>query len=161
MKKITFVALCAVLFVLSSCSTYQYTARQLNIERQNVIMTPTVVDINADYTKRVDVTSGWCATKEDAMNECKYNAILNNHIDVVVDPIFKIEHKVTKRKGFRATLTGFAGFYTNSRTIIEDMQQLKDFSREDIEKYLILHNPEVLQYLNQHGDVITINNNGK
>ena len=28
--------------------------------------------------------------------------------------------------------------------------------REDIEKYLILHNPEVLKYINTQGDVVNI-----
>ena len=118
--------------------------------------------VKPDYSKRIEVTSGWCDTKEEAMNECKYVAITSQKIDVVVDPIYKLEMKKGKlRKNFKATLTGFAGYYTNSRTMYEDIEQLKKFSREEIENYLIMHNPEVLKYLNAQGDVVNIYHGGQ
>lgn len=161
MKTIIKSSLMAVVLVLSSCSTYQYTARQTNINRQDINMAPTVVDVKPDYSKRIEVTSGWCDTKEEAMNECKYVAITSQKIDVVVDPIYKLEMRKGKlRRNFKATLTGFAGYYTNSRTMYEDMEQLKKFSREEIENYLIMHNPEVLKYLNAQGDVVNIYHGG-
>ncbi|MBR4704545.1 MAG: hypothetical protein IKP02_02960 [Paludibacteraceae bacterium] len=161
MKTILKSSLMAVALVLSSCSTYQYTARQTNINRQDINMAPTVVDVKPDYAKRIEVTSGWCNTKEEAMNECKYMAITTQKIDVVVDPIYKLEFRKGKlSKNFKATLTGFAGYYTNSRTMYEDMEQLKKFSREEIENYLIMHNPEVLKYLNAQGDVVNIFHGG-
>ena len=157
MKNILFGSLMAVMLVLSSCSTYQYTARQTDINRQNITMSPTIVDVRADYTKRVEVYSSWCDSKEEAINECKYNAITQNKIDVVVDPIYKIEFRKGKLKqNFKATLTGFGGYYTNSRSVYEDMEQLKNFSVEDVEKYLIMHNPEVLKYMNAKGEVVNI-----
>ena len=157
MKKILSGSIFALAILLSSCSTYQYTARQTTIERQNITMAPTIVDVKPDYTKRVEVTSKWCKTKDEALNECKYNAITTNKIDVVVDPIFKIEYnKGQLSRPYKATLTGFAGYYVNSRTLYEDIAKLKEFSREDIEKYLILHQPEVLQYMNAQGDVVNI-----
>lgn len=160
MKKILLGSIFAIILLLSSCSTYQYTARQTVVERQNITMTPTIVDVKPDYTKRIEVTSQWCKTKEEALNECKYNAITTNKIDVVVDPIFKIEFKKSQpSKPYKATLIGFAGYYVNSRTLYEDMEKLKGFSREDIEKYLILHQPEVLKYINAQGDVVNIYHN--
>lgn len=162
MKTIYKSSLIAVVLVLSSCSTYQYTARQTNVNRQDINMAPTVVDVKPDYSKRIEVTSGWCDTKEEAMNECKYEAITSQKIDVVVDPIYKLECKRGKlRRNFKATLTGFAGYYTNSRSMYEDMDQLKKFSREEIENYLILHNPEILKYLNAPGDVVNIYHGGQ
>ena len=160
MKKILLGNIFVVVLFLSSCSTYQYTARQTNVERQNITMAPTIVDVKPDYTKRVEVTSGWCKTKDEALNECKYNAITANNIDVVVDPIFKVARNNGRlSKPYKATLTGFAGYYVNSRTLYEDIAKLKEFSREDIEKYLILHQPEVLQYMNAQGDVLNIYHN--
>lgn len=161
MKKILLGSIFAIALVLNGCSTYQYTSRQTNVERENITMSPTIVDVRPDYEKRVEVTSGWCKTKEIAMDECRYNAIVNNKIDVVVDPIFKVEiNKARSSKKYRATLTGFAGYYTNSRTLFEDIERLKNFSREDIEKYLILQNPEVLKYMNrEEGDVVNIYHN--
>jgi hypothetical protein len=157
MKKILFGGIFAIALIFSGCSSYQYTARQTNVIRENITMSPTIVDVRPDYEKRIEVTSNWCKTEKEAMDECRYSAIINNQIDVVVDPIFKVE----RRKGhgpkkYKATLTGFAGYYTNSRTLFEDIERLKNFSREDIEKYLILQNPEVLKYMNKQGDVVNI-----
>ena len=160
MKKILLGSILASILILSGCSTYQYTSRQTNIQREDITMPPTVVDVRPDYEKRIEVTSGWCKTKEMAMDECRYIAIVNNKIDVVVDPIFKVElNRARSSKKYKATLTGFAGYYTNSRTLFEDIERLKNFSREDIEKYLILQNPEVLKYMNKQGDIVNIYHN--
>jgi hypothetical protein len=160
MKKILLGSFSVVALLLSSCSSYQYTARQTNVVRQNITMSPTIVDVKPDYAKRVEVTSSWCKTKEEALNECKFNAITTHNIDVVVDPIFKVEYNKSQlSRPYKATLVGFAGYYVNSRTLYEDMERLKAFSREDIEKYLILHQPEVLKYMNAQGDVVNIYHN--
>ena len=132
MKRLFFATITVLAFTLTGCSTYQYSARQAGINRQDIQATPTIVDVKADFTKRVEVTSGWCPTKSDAMAECNYRAITENKIDLVVDPIYKIEYRILKRK-FKASLIGFAGYYTNSRTQIEDMELIKKLTREDIE----------------------------
>lgn len=160
MKRIFFATICVLALVLTSCSTYQYSARHAAIDRHDILATPTVVDVRADFTKRVDVTSNWQRTKEDAIAECQYLAITENKIDIVVDPIYKIQYRSARaRKKFKASLVGFGGFYTNSRTQLEDIEALKSMTREDIEKYLILHNPEVLQYMNAKGEVVNIYHN--
>ena len=158
MKRLFFATITVLAFTLTGCSTYQYSARQAGINRQDIQATPTIVDVKADFSKRVEVTSGWCPTKSDAMAECNYRAITENKIDLVVDPIYKIEYRILKRK-FKASLIGFAGYYTNSRTQIEDMELIKKLTREDIEKYLIMHNPEVLKYMNAQGEVVNIYHN--
>lgn len=159
MKKITFVSLCALAMVFTACSTYQYGARHADINRQAITATPTVVDVKPDFNKRVNVTSTWQRTKQDAMAECQYMAIMNNKIDIVVDPIYKIEFRPTRMKKWKAELVGFAGYYVNPRTQYEDIKELQKFSREDIEKYLILHDSEVLKYLNAKGEVVNIYHN--
>ena len=160
MKKIFLASLCAI--ALSSCTIYQYTGRDASINRQNIQATPTIVDVKADFTKRVNTTSNWQRTAEQAMEECKYLAITANNIDIVVDPIYQIQvrpHKI--RKKFKATLTGFGGYYINSRNPMEDMNLIKNFTREEIENYLLLHQSEMmLPYLyqpqNPMGDVINV-----
>jgi len=160
MKKALLLSVCAAALVLTSCSTYQYTARQTDINRQEIQASPTLVDIKPDFSKRVDVTSGWHKSKEDAMAECRFMAITGGKIDLVVDPIYRIEFRPTKmRKKYKATLVGFGGYYTNGRTLFEDIEAVKDFSLEDIEKYLILNNPDVLKYLNAKGEVVNIYHN--
>ena len=155
MKKISMLLVVAAAF-FCSCSTYQYTSRQTFVNNQNIVASPTVVDVNVDYAKRITATSRSCKTQSEAMQEAKYIAIVDNKIDILVDMIYKIEKKGNR---YLATVTGFAGYYKNSRSLYEDIKQLKDVSKEDIEKYLIIHNPEVIQYMNQKGEVVNIYHN--
>ena len=155
-KNIFVVAFVAILF--SSCSTYQYSARQTYVNNQNITASPTVVDVQVNYNKRVTETSGKCKTLEEAMNEAKYLAITKNNIDVLVDMIYKVEKQSRK---YQVTVTGFAGYYKNSRTFYEDVKLLEQVSKEDVEKYLILHNPEVVKYMNQKGEVVNIYSKGR
>lgn len=158
MKRIIFASICVMALVLTSCTTYQYSSRNAAIDRRDIQATPTVVDVRADFSKRVEVTSNWQRTKEDAIAECQYLAITENKVDIVVDPIYKIQYRASRAlKKFKASLVGFGGYYTNSRTQREDIDALKNLTREDIEKYLILHNPEVLKYMNAQGEVVNIN----
>ena len=162
MKKSLIFSACVAMLALvamSSCSTaskssYSYSARQSDVIRQDIQATPTIVDVVTDYAKRVVATSDWQSSKEDAMNECRFLAITENNIDIVVDPIFKIECNGSR---YKATLTGFAGYYANPRGLVDDIKALREVSKEDIEKYLIFHNPEVLQYLNPKSEVVNIN----
>ncbi len=157
MKKIIITSLAAIV-CLCGCSTYQYSSRQVYVNNQNITAAPTVVDVKVDYTKRITETSRRCKTQQEAIQEAKYNAIVNNKIDVLVDMIYKIENSARK---YQATVTGFAGYYINSRTFYEDVKLLESVGKEDVEKYLILHNPEVIKYMNQKGEVVNIYHNEK
>ena len=53
------------------------------------------------------------------------------------------------------------GIEAHRTTIYEDIKLLEDVKKEDIEKYLILHNPEVIKYMNQKGEVVNIYHNEK
>jgi hypothetical protein len=165
MKKLFFIILCVSGMVLSGCSTYQYqyeySSREARVARPDIHATPTVVDVRADYSKRIEVVSEWHQTREEAMDECRYLAITRHNVDIVVDPIFKIENRIGNINGYKATLTGFGGYYTNPRTMFEDIEALKKFSKEDLEKYMIMHNPAVLQYLNPHTKGASIHTNGE
>ena len=158
MKKILTIAICAMTF--ASCTVYQYTGRDAAINRQAFQATPTIVDVKADFNKRVTATSDWLRTEEDAMAQCRYIAITENKIDIVVDPVYQIQvrpHKIRKR--YKVVLSGFAGYYTNARTPMEDIETVKKYSREEIENFLLLNRSElVLPYFYQQntGDVINI-----
>ena len=155
MKKIS-IFLFAAALCLCSCSTYRYSARQIFVENHNIMASPTVVDVDVDYTKRITETSGRCKTQAEALQEAKYQAITKNDIDILVDMVYKVQKKGTK---YRATVTGFSGYYKNSRSLQEEIRMLGDIDREDIEKYLILHNPEVIKYINQKGETVNIYHN--
>lgn len=144
MKKHIFLST-VIVAVLSSCSSaqYFYSSHHTTIDRSDISVSSTIVDVKADFTKRIEATSSWCDNIETAKLEAQYLAITKNKIDIVVDPIYKI----TETKGqYQVTLHGFAGYYTNSRTFYEDLKQLREIDREDIEKYMLLHNPEMLHY---------------
>ena len=142
--------------MMCSCSTYQYTSRQTFVDKQNITATPTIVDVRVDYKNRITETSHRCRSYDEALQEAKYRAIINNNIDVLVDIIYKVEKTGGK---FQATVSGFAGYYQNSRTFYEDIKLLESVKKEDVEKYLILHNPEVIKYMNQQGEVVNIFHN--
>ncbi|MBR1809664.1 MAG: hypothetical protein IJ776_09805 [Paludibacteraceae bacterium] len=159
--KYMFATALVALFAVS-CKNYSYIARESNIPDKTINATPTIVDIKADYKFRIQEQSGRCRTKEEAMAEAKYKAILNNKIDIVVDPIYKIERRPTGYRKYTAWLTGFAGYYVNDRTVLEDIKQLKDLPMEDIEKYLLMRDPELIRYFREgtpEGDVINIYHN--
>ena len=90
----------------------------------------------------------------EAKEEARYLAVTDNKCDVIVDPIYKIEHR---SRTYKAYLTGFAGYYQNPRTLYEDIQMYKDVKKEDIEKYLILKDPSILGLMHPAGPSEVVN----
>ncbi len=82
---------------------------------------PYVADLDVDFTKTVTATSKKHATAGQAKNEAYYNAITQNNIHVVVDPIYAVR---TARTLFgaksTAEITGFSGMYKNARKQSDD-----------------------------------------
>lgn len=128
------------------------------MDRHNIIASPTVVDVNVDYSKRITETSRKTKSRDEAVQEAKYQAITKHNIDILVDMVCKLEKKGSK---YQATVTGYAGYYINSRTLKEDLKMIGEFNKEDIEKYLMMHNPEVIKYIYRNNESITINHNGE
>lgn len=157
MKQIKFFAAVVVAaLALSSCTTYSYTSRSTTVVRENIDGTAMIVDVRPDFNKHIATESRRCKTPNEAREEAKYLAITNNKCDVIVDPVYKIEQRGMK---FKAYLVGFAGYYENPRTLYEDIKLLKSISKEDIEKYLILKDPSVLEMINKVGNSQVININ--
>lgn len=149
------IALVAIAICLSftSCKSVFYQSRGVAIQNQDIVSTPTVVDIQVDLTKRVTYSDSHFVsysstskeqTEQLALNAARYNCIMANNIDVVVDPVYKI----TFKKGFKKAkveLTGYAGYYQNPRTLYDDVNSLQKFSMDDIKKYLLFNHPTLLQ----------------
>lgn len=74
-------------FPAKCVTVVKYTARQTFVNNQNIVASPTVVDVSADYAKRITATSRSCKTQTEAMQEAKYMAIVDNKIDILVDMI--------------------------------------------------------------------------
>ena len=146
MKQIRiFAVITVVMLVMSSCSYYTYTSRSVKVNRADLYQSAMIVDVRPDFSKRIITESRPCKTASQAMEEAKYQAVVGNQCDVIVDPVYKVTKTGSR---YRASLTGFAGFYKNPRTIYEDINLLKDVSREDIEKHLILQDPNIIGLMN-------------
>ena len=147
MKQSHFLPLMLLALFMSSCTTYQYTARQTEINRRPMDTKEQRAGIRVDYTKRVTATSSYQLTRKDAIAEAEFICIEEAKIDVVVDPIYKIEFNPFKwKKNFRATIIGYAGMYEEKQTLLDESKQ---YTIDDIEKYKLLYDPDFLQYYYQ------------
>ena len=148
MKKINFIWLLLGI-ALSSCSTYQYTARQTNVQRRTIDTHEQMAGIDVDYTKTVTATSNFQLTRRDAIEEAEYICIQKSKVDVIVDPIVKVEYNPLKlKKRYKATITGYAGMYKEEPTKLE---KSKEYTLEEIEKYKLLTDPTFPQYYYNNG----------
>ena len=162
MNKNLLIILCA--FLVSSCTSYRFTKQNFPSEnsRTNGIANNVnlqanqsfSVDVKVDLGKIVTANSETHENEEDAKNEAYYNCIINNDIDIVVDPIWKetvIEapgpFRFIYKNQYQYEIRGYAGYYRNIQdagdTKIQDAQdelalkkiQLEldklDFEKED------------------------------
>jgi hypothetical protein len=137
MKKVLFFAIVIVFF--SSCNVYKHTSRSTSIANNELITNNIVVDVKVEPSKIVTATSGVRESIELAKNEAYYKAITEKNIDIVVDPIFEISTIGTK---YTAKVTGYAGYYTNPRSKIEAVKELKEVKSVDITSFDKLYNFE-------------------
>ena len=108
--------------LVSSCKTYNHSSRRVDISNKNLNTESVVVDIKPDFEKKVIGSSTKLhKTAAKAMEEAYFNAIIENNIDVLVDPIYSVS--TTKAFLFffggksEATVNGYAGYYQNARPI--------------------------------------------
>jgi len=147
MKQSHFLPLMLLALFMSSCTTYQYTARQTEINRRPMDTKEQRAGIRVDYTKRVTATSSYQLTRKDAIAEAEFICIEEAKIDVVVDPIYRIEFNPFKwKKNYRATIIGYAGMYEEKQTLLDESKQ---YTIDDIEKYKLLYDPNFLPYYYQ------------
>lgn len=143
-KLLTKALLLGLMAVLSGCSTYQYSARQVNVDRRDIATKRQAAEIVVDYSRTVTATSDYSMTRKDAIEEAEQTCILREKIDVVVDPIFKLEFAPFKfKKKWKATVTGYAGTYKAAPAGVD---AVKDYNMEDIEKYKLLTDPDFPKY---------------
>ena len=141
MKKIIYTLI--LTSFMTSCSFYKYTNQdtcepdRVNTISNNVSLTAKkdfAVDVRIDLDKIVTGVSQNHADENDARNEAYYNCIVENDIDLVIDPLFK---KITNeapgifkmfyKNQYRYEIRGYAGYYENPRDAgDETLQNLKD-----------------------------------
>ncbi len=141
MKKIIYTLLFTSF--MTSCTFYKYTNQdtcepdRANTISNNVSLTAKkdfAVDVRIDLDAIVTGASQNHADENDARNEAYYNCIVENDIDLVIDPLFKkITNeapgifKIFYKNQYRYEIRGYAGYYENPRDAgDETLQNLKD-----------------------------------
>ena len=121
--------------LLSSCSVYKYSSRVAETQTQNnIYITPSVVDVKIDLKKKITVVSNIQKTEDAARENAYYKAITDNDIDILVSPIYEIE--IQSGGNCKATVTGFAGYFMNPRTVTEDKKLEYDAKLAALDKML-------------------------
>ena len=128
------------------CSSYSYTSRSTSVNQHAISSTQATADIEINYSQKVTASSDFQKFPSQAKQEAIYRCIMNSGIDVLIDPIFQIENRSVT--GYRATVTGFAGHYKAGKNEMDEMIE-KNYSKEDIEKFLLLTDPNFYQYYYQ------------
>ena len=137
-------AMLTMVSFLTSCTVYQYTGRQTDIRNRGIDGTEQRAGIKVDYSKRVTATSNYQITRSDAINEAEFLCIQNEKIDVVVDPIIKIEYNPLKlKKQYKATIMGYAGMYEERPKLLDESMM---YTIDDIEKFKLMYDPSFLDY---------------
>ena len=135
-----------LLLVQVGCTTYSYTSRSTSVNQRVINSSQATADMDINYKKKVTATSDFQKFPNQAKQQAIYQCIMNNDIDVLVDPIFQVENRPIT--GYRATVTGFAGYYKEGMNGLDEVID-KKYKKEDIEKYLLLTDPSFLQYYYQ------------
>ena len=135
--------------IQAGCTTFSYTSRSTRVNQNEIRTSEQVADVTVNYQKKITATSDFQKLPNQAKQQAIYQCIMNNNVDVIVDPIFQVENRPVT--GYRATVTGFAGYLKEGKKDIDVMIE-KGYQKEDIEKYLLLSDPSFYQYYYQKGD---------
>ena len=130
----------------ASCTTFSYTSRSTSVRQRAIASREATADIEINYQKKVTATSDFQKFQNQAKQQAVYQCIMNSGIDVLIDPIFQIESRPIT--GYRATVTGFAGYYKVGKNDLDQVVE-KNYKQEDIDKYLLLTDPSYYPYYYQ------------
>lgn len=130
---VVFGAILSFAGITTSCSSFKHTHRLSQIPEKNVVIADKIgVELRIDENKVVQATTTKRhSSPNDAKDEAYYNAIVNNNIHVLVDPIYRVQTSarilIFGGKS-TATVSGFAGYYQNPRSYkeIQDEQDAVD-----------------------------------
>ena len=135
-KSILFFVFASMLF--GACGTFQFTSRRVEVANASVQTVPMVADLKVDFSKKITTYSSWMKSVSEAKGDAYLKAITENSIDVLVDPIYKVESKPRFLFFFRrsqATVYGFAGMYENPRSKVAVINDMATLDKANIEKY--------------------------
>ena len=142
-KLLIALAVGGLMLLQASCTTYSYTSRSTRVDQSVINSSEATANLKIDYTKKVTATSDFQKFPGQAKQQAIYQCIMSSGIDVLVDPIFQIENRPVT--GYRATVLGFAGYYEEGISGLDEVVE-KKYTKEEIEKYLLLTDPDFMQY---------------
>lgn len=149
---LTTLAVIGLAALMTGCTTYSYTSRSTAIRPNEMSSRSLGAEINVDFSKRVTASSEAQVLKSEAINEAQYKCINENNIDVIVDPIYKVEFNMFHKKAYKATVVGYAGTYKQVPMGVDAVVE-KNYKVEDIEKYKLITDPSFYQYYYQKDPV--------
>jgi hypothetical protein len=138
MKKIIIPTL-ALIALVSSCKVHSHSSRVVDVTNNDIQSLNYTATISPNFSKRVQGTSNKRhKTESKAKKEAYYNAIVDNSIHVLIDPIYSVS--TTKKFLFifggtsNATVYGYAGMYKDVKPTADVeaanyQQALKDMKR--------------------------------
>lgn len=149
-----------MVLMLSSCASFQYTSRQVDVNRSNIASEQQVAQLEVDWNHQVTATSSYQPTRREAAKEAEFLCLQEEKIDLVVDPVFKFKYRpLSISNRWKATVVGYAGKYRD--TLTTGVEAAQKYEMEDIEKYKMLTDPNFPQYYYRkfgsscHSDILT------
>lgn len=125
--------------ILASCSVTSYSSRVAPIT-ESFKATPVIVDLELDLSKKIEHEAK-AKSVSQAKSKAYYEAIKQNKVDVIVDPIYEIKStKIFFANSAIAKITGYGATYKNPRSAVDVMS--KELSKIDPEagtNYMILY----------------------
>ena len=124
---------------LVSCKTFSHSSRNIGLENKDVKANTFVLETVPDFSKKVKGSSTKKHTAEkSAKEEAYFNAIIDNNVDVLIDPIYSVTSTKKMLLFFggksQATVYGYAGFYKNPKSLKQVQQEELDQKVLDLEK---------------------------
>ncbi len=124
---------------LVSCKTFSHSSRNIALENKDVKANTFVLETVPDFSKKVKGSSTKKHTAEkSAKEEAYFNAIIDNNVDVLIDPIYSVTTTKKMLLFFggksEATVYGYAGFYKNPKSLKQVQQEELDQKVLDLEK---------------------------
>ncbi len=126
-----------------SSTSYQYAYRKTNIPNRDIITSEVIVDLKLDLTKKIVVESAPHNSAETAKEEAYYKALVQNNVDVIVDPIYEVK-TTTSVNGIKsiAKITGYGANYVNPRNKVEAINDLNTIKSDNVIKFNEIYTTE-------------------
>ena len=122
MKKLLLFFIPTLLF--TSCVSFKHNHRLATAPKEHSIDVANnyVTDLDINFKKKIIATSKQHKFSGDAKDEAYYNAITENDVHVVVDPIYKVQFTniLYIYRRYKADIVGYAGYYKDFRTQEEE-----------------------------------------